>query len=91
VLGFSTDSLYRVDTVTIPPGGTIVLFTDGVTECLSPSGDEFGATRIAAIAGALERAPAASVVTTIFEALSRHSRGAALVDDATVVVVRREA
>lgn len=90
VLGVSPDSIYRVDTVTIPRGSTIVLFTDGVTECLSPSGGEFGASRVAAIARALDRAPAASVITAIFEALFRHSRGAALADDATVVVVRRD-
>ena len=91
VLGVSSDSVYQVDSVTISPGEALVFFTDGVTECLSPSGDEFGAPRIAAIARALDRSPAACVVTSIFEALSRHSRGANLADDATVVVVRREA
>src|SRR5262249_41570238 len=49
VLGVSPDSDYSVRRTQIPLGGVLVLYTDGVTECPSPSGEEFGVERLAGI------------------------------------------
>jgi len=89
VLGVSAGSVYRVGHAEIPPGGTLLLYTDGVTECPSPSGEEFGVERLAGIARVLSAAPAANVVSAIFDALAEHAWRERMPDDATVFVVKR--
>jgi serine phosphatase RsbU (regulator of sigma subunit) len=89
VLGISRDASYREEVVTIPPGATLVLLTDGILEALSPGGNEFGTGRASAIVRALGSSGAATVVTALYEAVFRHAGGGCLADDATIVVARR--
>jgi serine phosphatase RsbU (regulator of sigma subunit) len=89
VLGVSPGSVYRVGHAEIPPDGTLLLYTDGVTECPSPSGEEFGVERLAGIAQVLADAPAAHLVSAIFDGLTEHACRERMPDDATVFVVKR--
>jgi len=89
VLGVSADSRYRVGRTEIPPGRILVLYTDGVTECPSPSGEEFGLTRLVGIVSVLAESSAAHICTAVFEALSEHAVALPLPDDASVLVARR--
>jgi len=89
VLGVSPDSGYRIGHAEIPTGGALLLYTDGVTECPSPGGEEFGVERLAGIAQVLLDAPAAHVVAAIFDALEAHSCYERPPDDASVLLVRR--
>ena len=89
VLGVSPDSSYRIGHAEIPPGGSLLLYTDGVTECPSPAGEEFGVERLSGMVQVLGDAPAAHIVAAIFDALAEHSWGERLPDDASVFVVRR--
>jgi sigma-B regulation protein RsbU (phosphoserine phosphatase) len=89
VLGVSPDSGYRIGHAEIPPGGLLLLYTDGVTECPSPAGEEFGVQRLTGIAQVLMAAPAAHIVSAIFDALQRHAGGERPPDDASLLVVRR--
>ena len=89
VLGVSTNTAYRIGHAEIPPGGALLLYTDGVTECPSPAGEEFGIERLAGIAQVLLDAPAAHVVSAVFDALQEHSCYERLPDDASIFLVRR--
>jgi len=89
VLGVSPASSYRVGHAEIPPGGLLLLYTDGVTECPSPDGEEFGIERLSGIARLLCEAPAAHLVSAIFDALAEHACQERLPDDASVFVVKR--
>ena len=90
VLGVEPGVRHRIQHGEIAPGGALVIVTDGVLECLSPSGEEFGPQRIASLARALAGRPAAWIVGALFEALENHSRESSLADDATALVIRRE-
>jgi serine phosphatase RsbU (regulator of sigma subunit) len=90
VLGVETGVRHRLQHGEIAPGGALVIVTDGILECSSPAGEEFGAERVASLARALEGRPAAWIVGALFEALENHSREGSLADDATVLVIRRE-
>ncbi len=90
VLGVSPDSRYRPQHGRIEPGGALVLVTDGVLECRSRGGEEFGAERVRFIARALSDRPARWIVEAIFEALDLHARTPTFADDATILVIRRE-
>ncbi|HKF43905.1 MAG TPA: PP2C family protein-serine/threonine phosphatase [Thermoanaerobaculia bacterium] len=89
VLGVSFGSRYRVSHAQVPPGGILLLYTDGVTECPSPLGEEFGVERLAGIGSVLAGSSAAHICTAIFEALGEHAAGLPLPDDASVLVARR--
>ena len=89
VLGVSPDSSYRVGHARIPPGGILIFYTDGVTECPSPSGEEFGVDRLAGVASVLLRSSAAHLCTAVFDALADHAAGVAPPDDASLLIVKR--
>ena len=89
VLGVAPHSVYRVARTEIPREGALLLYTDGVTECPSPDGEEFGIERLSGIARVLCDAPAAHIVSAIFDALAEHSWRERLPDDASVLVVKR--
>jgi serine phosphatase RsbU (regulator of sigma subunit) len=89
VLGVSSGSTYRVGHAEIPAGGLLFMYTDGVTECPSPDGEEFGLERLVGIARVLRDTPAAHLVSAIFDALAEHAWQERLPDDATVFVVKR--
>jgi len=89
VLGVSSDSVYSVRRAQIPPGGLLLLYTDGVTECPSPSGEEFGIERLAGIASVLRTWAARNITAAVFDALADHAAGLPLPDDASLMVVQR--
>jgi len=90
VLGVEEGVQHRVQHGEIAPGGLLVMVTDGILECRSPKGEEFGPDRLAFLVRALAERPAAWIVNSIFEALEDHGRERTLTDDATALVIRRE-
>ncbi len=77
----------EADVVTIRPGDRLLLFTDGVTESLDPSGALFGRDRLAEVVAAAPRG-VDPLVEAVAAAVAAHSAGA-LADDLTVVAVER--
>jgi serine phosphatase RsbU (regulator of sigma subunit) len=75
-------------TTILNPGDTLVLYTDGVTEAMSPTGETFGQERLTEAlegsAGAVDR-----VMGAVLVAVNAHAEGRALQDDVTLVLVRR--
>jgi len=73
----------------LEPGDTLVLYTDGLTEAMSPTGELFGAERVRA---ALEEARCLAlrdVREHLLARLDAHRAGAPLSDDLTVLLLRR--
>lgn len=65
-----------------------MLFSDGVTEAESTTGDMFGEDRLlACLAGATAK-NASEIVKQVLESVRVFSEGAAQADDITVLVVR---
>ena len=90
VLGVEPGVHHRIQHGEIAPGGALLIVTDGILECPSPAGEEFGPERVAALARALAGRPAAWIVGALVEALENHSRESTFPDDATALVIRRE-
>src|SRR5262249_41958392 len=89
VLGGSPGETYRVGHAEVPSRGLLLLYTDGVAECPSPSGEEFGLERLAGVASVLAESSAAHLCSAIFEALAEHVGGRGLPDDASLLIARR--
>ncbi|HEY7862249.1 MAG TPA: GAF domain-containing SpoIIE family protein phosphatase, partial [Thermoanaerobaculia bacterium] len=80
---------YTSSTITLPAGGLVCLYTDGVTEANSPDGAEFGIDHLKEVLAAQRGREAADLDAAIGQALEEHAKGEPFADDRTLVVVRR--
>ena len=87
MLGIDPGARWRDQSVSILPGDALLLYTDGLTEARSASGEEFGEERLAdALRSGADR-PAPEVVQALLDAVSQF--GPVQEDDRTLVVSRR--
>jgi phosphoserine phosphatase RsbU/P len=70
------------------PGDVIVLSSDGITDQLNPDGEEYGRRRLAQSVRNACAAPAAEIVTAIFDGLDRFTSFAPAFDDQTLVILK---
>ena len=87
-LGMFEHSRYEEGRLLLAPGDVLVAYSDGITEAENPEGrpfDELGLRRI--VEG--DWGSARELGWAAFEAVERHSRERRLLDDLTILVVRR--
>ncbi len=88
-LGIMADADFREGRTTLNPGDVLVIYSDGVSEAVSPTGEEFGPTRLyEAVARNLD-ASAAGIRDRIESALTKFAQGTPAGDDITMVIVKR--
>ena len=90
-LGIKRDAEYREGRTQLQMGDVLVIYSDGVTEAASPSGEEFGPTRLYEVVSRNIDASAAGVRDRIESALTKFSQGTQAADDITLVIVKRQA
>jgi sigma-B regulation protein RsbU (phosphoserine phosphatase) len=73
--------------VTMPPGSTLLLYTDGMTDCREPAGEAFGLERVKQTLCGLVGLPAQQVCDTLLETLRSYQQGASQDDDVTLVAI----
>jgi sigma-B regulation protein RsbU (phosphoserine phosphatase) len=89
VLGPLPEMRFRRRFAHLDRGAMLALYTDGVIERRSPSGELFGMERLRQLLlDGLHRSPA-ELVTECFEAVERFGAADVEKDDATLVIVRR--
>ncbi len=92
LLGVMDRAGYERGAVRLEPGDVVALFTDGVTEAMNPSGEEYLEERLEA---ALQRAhtkSAADIVDLVHKDIAKFTGNVEeLSDDLTMLVVKREA
>ena len=88
-LGIIPDVEYKQNTITIDPGETLVLYTDGVTEAMNNEGEQFGIQRLHEVFQNSIPADSDEAAEMIFDAVSTFAGGAAQSDDITCLTLRR--
>jgi sigma-B regulation protein RsbU (phosphoserine phosphatase) len=88
-IGILPGSLYETATVTLPPGATLVLYTDGLNEATSTSDEELGNTRLAKLVHDAAEGDVAAMPGRVLDAITAFEAGAPTADDKTIVVLRR--
>jgi sigma-B regulation protein RsbU (phosphoserine phosphatase) len=73
--------------ITLPPGSTLLLFTDGLTDCRDTLGEPFGLDRIKKTLGGLSNANAQQVCDHMLKKLVDYQDGSKQDDDVTLVAV----
>jgi len=86
-LGASPRSEFPTRAWDFAPGDRIVFLTDGLVECLSPSGDPFGFERFEAILAREAGSTPSELKSAILSEIETHTGGAAPDDDRTLVIV----
>ena len=87
-LGMFRDTRYYEYFLTIEPDEVLVLYTDGVTEALSPEGEEFGRQRLADSVKKWRNLNAKDLITAVQEDVTSWTDGRGATDDVTFFVVK---
>src|SRR6185312_7775698 len=90
-LGIKRDAEYREGRTQLAHGDVLVIYSDGVTEASSPTGEEFGPTRLYEVVSRNVEASAAGIRDRIESALTKFAQGTRAADDITLVIVKRQA
>ena len=90
-LGIKPDAEYREGRTQLQPGDVLVIYSDGVTEAVSPTGEEFGSTRLYEVVSRNIESSAAGIRDRIESSLTKFSQGTSAADDITLVIVKRQA
>jgi sigma-B regulation protein RsbU (phosphoserine phosphatase) len=88
-LGMFAAAPYQIGSAGLEPGDLLCIFSDGITECESPEGEEFGPERLAGLLKRASDLPLPEIVRAIDEAAVGFVAGGPQGDDQTVVLARR--
>ncbi|WP_455205761.1 PP2C family protein-serine/threonine phosphatase, partial [Kaarinaea lacus] len=86
-LGVNPEGTWQSATVDMHPGDILILYTDGLTEAVSASGEQFGLARLESIVYDTENDPHI-LLEKIENALLEHQQGLDQTDDQTLVIVQ---
>jgi sigma-B regulation protein RsbU (phosphoserine phosphatase) len=89
-LGLLPDADFEPGSVTLDPGGTLALYTDGVVEVTDDGGTEYGAPRLERALRRSIGSPARDVIRAVVDDTRSHSGREGYDDDFTLLVVKRE-
>ena len=88
IVGLFPGAEYAEETIQLVSGDSIVVFSDGVSEAASESGEEFGDGRIESTVSAVKTESPDQILHALLEAVREFTKGTAQGDDVTAVVVR---
>ena len=89
VMGILPGVRYGLQEITINPGDTLALFSDGVTEARTATGEEFGEANLSGFIAEHKLESCARIVEQLAEHVRHWSGYASFADDFTLVLVRR--
>src|SRR5713101_5577866 len=90
-LGIMSNAEFREGKTRLHPGDVLVIYSDGVSESVNPSGEEFGPTRLYETVARNLDASAAGIRDRIESALTKFCQGTPAADDITLVICKRMA
>jgi phosphoserine phosphatase RsbU/P len=88
IVGLFEAAVFQEETVNLTPGDWLVIFSDGVSEALSVGGEEYGESRILAVAEKQRESAPADFLQALFADVRAFTKGAAQSDDITALVMR---
>lgn len=88
LLGVMPGQSYEEEQVRLHPGDLLALYSDGVTEAMSPPGEAFSEGRLVAMLRASTHLAAAQIVRRVHEEVNRFIGGQPLADDFTFLVLK---
>jgi serine phosphatase RsbU (regulator of sigma subunit) len=87
VLGLFEEWQTQIAEVSLAPGDTLALYTDGVTEAVNEDGEEFGEDRLVDVLLKRGQLPVSQLLQCVLDEVGQFSRGEQQ-DDITLVIAR---
>jgi phosphoserine phosphatase RsbU/P len=87
IVGLFESANYEEETVTLAPGDWLIVFSDGVSEALSATGEEYGEGRILTVVQRSLTLEPQKLLEAIFSDVREFAKGAAQNDDITAMVL----
>ena len=91
VLGLPDAGEFATTEITLHPGDSLLLYSDGVTEARHSTGNDFTPEQLCGILASQHTRRAAPIAFALEEALQSHLNGHAPADDMTFIVISRSA
>src|SRR5271156_4078193 len=88
-LGMFATSRYTIQCVRMERGDSLLLYTDGISEAVNSSGEEYGATRLSNIASLKHGCVPQELAAACMKDVQTHSGGSKQRDDQTLMVIHR--
>jgi phosphoserine phosphatase RsbU/P len=90
-VGVIEEPIYLEQRTTIPPGGTVIMYSDGLSEAMDVAGNQFSIEGIVRTCSCTLGCSAQEICQHLFEAASHHISNMEQLDDFTVLVIKRKA
>jgi sigma-B regulation protein RsbU (phosphoserine phosphatase) len=87
-LGLFASAEYEERTLPLEPGDIVVLASDGITDCMDSSGQEYGTERLAREITAHRGSCSRELLEKILASVREHAGGGSLQDDQTLIVLK---
>jgi sigma-B regulation protein RsbU (phosphoserine phosphatase) len=88
IVGLFEGATFEEETVALTPADWLIVFSDGVSEAMSASGDEYGENRIIDCVEKSMALEPRQLLEALFADVRQFARGAAQSDDITAMVLR---
>jgi serine phosphatase RsbU (regulator of sigma subunit) len=88
IVGLFEGATFEEETVALKPNDWLIVFSDGVSEAMTASGDEYGENRIVEVAEKNLALEPRQLLEALFADVRRFAHGAAQSDDITAMVLR---
>ncbi len=88
IVGLFDAATFEEETVTLQAGDWLIVFSDGVSEAMSASGDEYGESRIVSVVERNKELEPRQLLEAMFADVREFTRGAPQSDDITAMVLR---
>lgn len=88
-IGLIEEFQFEEQTVSLAPGDTLLLYTDGVTEAINPQQEEFGPERLADLVHQGANGSAQALIQAVRQRLQEFTNSQPPLDDTTMVVGKR--
>ncbi len=89
ILGALPDINYEQEEENFEPGDTLVIYSDGITEAMNESDEEFTLDRLKEILKNNFELPANSLLNKIIHEVKNHTGKAAQSDDITLIIIKK--
>ena len=86
-LGLWENIMLDENSLTLPKGSLLVMYTDGMTDCRNPKGEPFGLERVRNVTGNLNNINAQASCDELFNKLMKYQDGSKQDDDVTLLAV----
>ena len=89
-LSFMENFIYQEKEILFKPGDMLLIYSDGITESMNTSNEEFGEENLVALAKENIEESADGLIKKIIDAVQKHAGDEPQSDDMTIVVIKRD-